>query len=34
MRELKLRKKKVGKHAYWYTEANSEAYFDKVGEVP
>jgi integrase len=34
MRQPKLRKKKVGKHTYWYTEANGGAYFGKVGEVP
>jgi integrase len=34
MRQSKLRKKKVGKHVYWYTEANGAAYFGKVGEVP
>jgi hypothetical protein len=34
MREPKLRKKKVGKHRYYYTEANGEAYFGKVGDVP
>jgi len=34
MRQPKLRKKKVGKNTYWYTEANGEAYFGKVGEVP
>ena len=34
MREPKLRKKKVGRHVYWYTQANGEAYFGKVGEVP
>jgi hypothetical protein len=31
--EPKLCKKKVGKHRY-YTEANGEAYFGKVGDVP
>lgn len=25
---------KVGKHVYWYTDANGGAYFGKVGEVP
>jgi integrase len=34
MRQPKLRKKKVGKHTYWYTDANGGAYFGKVGEVP
>lgn len=34
MRKPQLRKKKVGKHTYWYTEANGGAYFGKVGEVP
>lgn len=34
MRQPKLRKKKVGKHTYWYTEANGGVYFGKVGEVP
>jgi integrase len=34
LRQPKLRKKKVGKHTYWYTEANGGAYFGKVGEVP
>jgi integrase len=34
MRQPKLRKKKVGKNSYWYTEANGEGYFGKVGEVP
>lgn len=34
MRQPKLRKKKVGKHIYWYPEANGGAYFGKVGEVP
>jgi integrase len=33
MRQPKLRKKKVGKQTYWYTEANGGAYFGKVGEV-
>src|SRR5262245_16268198 len=33
MRKPKLRQKKVGKHVYWYTQANGEAYFGKVGEV-
>ncbi len=33
MRQPRLRKKKVGKHTYWYTEANGGAYFGKVGEV-
>jgi hypothetical protein len=33
MRKPKLRKKKVGKHIYWYTAANGGAYFGKVGEV-
>lgn len=34
MRKPELRKKKVGKHTYWYTAANGGAYFGKVGEVP
>ena len=34
MRQPKLRNKKVGRHRYWYTEANGGAYFGKVGEVP
>jgi integrase len=34
MREPKLRKKKIGRHVYWYTEAKGAAYFGKVGEVP
>ena len=34
MREPKLRKKKVGKHRYYYTEANGGAYFGKVGDIP
>jgi integrase len=33
MRKPKLRRKQVGKHSYWYTEANGGAYFGKVGEV-
>lgn len=34
MRQPKLRKKKVGQHNYWYTEAKGGAYFGKVGGVP
>jgi integrase len=34
MRKPQLRKKKIGKHTYWYTDANGGAYFGKVGEVP
>jgi integrase len=33
MRPPKLRKKKVGKHVYWYTRANGEVYFGNVKEM-
>ncbi len=33
MRRAKLRKKKVNGNTYWYTEANGETYFGRVGDV-
>ena len=33
-RLAKLRKKKVGKETYWYTEAGEETYFGNIEEVP
>ncbi|HEY1186006.1 MAG TPA: tyrosine-type recombinase/integrase [Gemmata sp.] len=33
MQRAKLRKKKVKGNFYWYTEANGEAYFGRVGDV-
>ena len=33
-RQPKLRKKKVGKTTYWYTEAGGETYFGNVDSVP
>src|SRR2546430_169150 len=33
-RQSKLRKKKVGKTTYWYTETGGETYFGNVDSVP
>jgi integrase len=33
MRHPKLRRKKVGKHRYWYTEANGGSYFGRTDSV-
>lgn len=33
-RQPKVRKKKVGKSSYWYTEAGGETYFGNVNDVP
>jgi hypothetical protein len=33
-RQPKLRKKKIGKSTYWYTEAGEPTYFGNVQEVP
>ena len=33
-REAKLRKKKIGKVAYWFTKAGGDTYFGRVDVVP
>src|SRR5947199_10812616 len=33
-REAKLRKKKIGKIAYWFTKAGGDTYFGRVDAVP